>query len=93
MTNYNLLADSLLEHTNSKDEMKTNEEHLIWETRKPKILNELKALNSDIVCCQEFERDGKFIEEMGKFGYDLAFKPRTGGIHCEGCAIFWKFDK
>lgn len=92
VTSYNLLADSLIEHTTAKDDYKTNED-LFWENRKKKILSELKTLNSDIICCQEFERDEKFIEEMGRYGYDVAFKPRTGGIHCEGCAVFWKFEK
>jgi mRNA deadenylase 3'-5' endonuclease subunit Ccr4 len=53
----------------------------------------LITLNSDVICCQEFVKDEKFIEEMGKYGYNVAFKPRTGGNHSEGCAIFWKYEK
>lgn len=80
-----------MEHTTSKDDIK--EDYLNWEFRKIKIINELKTLNSDIICLQEFEKDEKFIQEFGKSGYDMCYKPRTGGIHSEGCAIFWKYDK
>jgi mRNA deadenylase 3'-5' endonuclease subunit Ccr4 len=92
VTSYNILADSLAELTTSKEEWENNP-HLLWENRKKKILTELLTLKSDIICCQEFEKDEKFVEEMGKNGFDMAFKPRTGGHHCEGCAIFWKYDK
>lgn len=93
VTSYNILADHLLEHTAPKESIKNNEEYLTWEYRRSKILNELKTLNSDIICCQELVRDEKFIKEMGNYGYNLAFKPRTGGTHSEGCAIFWKYER
>ena len=93
VTSYNILADNLIEHTTSKDDLDNNEDYLNWSKRRVVILNELRTLNSDIICLQEFEKDEKFIEEMGKCGYDVCFKPRTGGKHAEGCAIFWKFDK
>ena len=93
VTSYNILADNLIEHTTSKDDLDNNEDYLNWSNRRVIILNELRTLNSDIICLQEFEKDEKFIEEMGKYGYDVCFKPRTGGKHAEGCAIFWKFDK
>lgn len=82
-----------MEHTSTKEEIKSNEKNFDWESRKIKILNELKTLNSDVICLQEFDKDEKFIEEVGKSGYDVCFKPRTGGQHSEGCAIFWKYEK
>jgi mRNA deadenylase 3'-5' endonuclease subunit Ccr4 len=93
VTSYNILADHLLEHTTPKDSLNKNEEFLSWDHRKSRIITELTTLNSDVICCQEFVKDEKFIEEMGKYGYNVAFKPRTGGNHSEGCAIFWKYDK
>ena len=93
VTSYNILADSLIDLTTPKDDLKTNENNFSWEKRRVTILNELKTLNSDIICVQEFEKDEKFIEEMGKNGYNLCFKTRTGENHKEGNAIFWKFDK
>jgi len=93
VTSYNILADSLIEHTSSMIKDLDKNTFLNWENRRTKIINELTALNSDIICVQEFERDEAFIMEMGKIGYDVCYKPRTGGSHTEGNAIFWKFDK
>jgi mRNA deadenylase 3'-5' endonuclease subunit Ccr4 len=87
------LADSLVEHTAELITDIDKNTFLNWESRRTRILNELSALNSDIICLQEFEKDETFILEMGKNGYDVCFKPRTGGTHSEGNAIFWKFDK
>ena len=92
VTTYNILADSLIEHTTNKNES-DKKLFLNWEFRRSLIINELKTLNSDIICIQEFEKDSLFIQEMGKNGYDVCFKPRTGGNHSEGNALFWKFDK
>jgi len=65
---------------------------LEWEKRKVSIFNELKNLNSDIICCQEVERDEKLFNEIGGLGYDVSYKPRIGK-HSDGSATFWKFDR
>ena len=92
VTSYNILADSLIGHTAYSDE-RADLIYFNWEKRRTRIISELKTLNSDIICIQEFEKDDKFIEEMGKNGYNICFKTRTGENHKEGNAIFWKFDK
>lgn len=93
VTTYNILADSLIEHTSVMIKDLDKNDFLNWQSRRTKILKELSTLNSDVICVQEFERDELFIQEMGKYGYDVCFKPRTGGSHTEGNAIFWKYDK
>ena len=90
---YNVLCDSLLPtSTKIVEEDLVKLPHLSWENRSKKILSELKTLNADLISLIEFENDEKFIKELNSYGYEFAFKPRTGN-HSEGCAIAWKSDK
>ena len=90
---YNILSDSLLPiSTKIVEEDLVKLPHLSWENRSKKILSELKTLNADLISLCEFERDENFIKELNSYGYEFAFKPRTGK-HSEGCAIAWKNEK
>lgn len=69
---YNILCDSLLPiSTQISDDDLTRMPYLDWENRRRRILDELKNLDADIVCIQEFERDEIMIEELGKISYDV----------------------
>ena len=90
---YNILCDSLLPvSTHIVEEDLKKYHYFSWENRSKKILEELKTLNADLISLIEFENDPNFIKELNNYGYELAFKPRTGK-HSEGCAIAWKNDK
>ena len=90
---YNILSDSLLPiSTKIVEDDLVKLPHLSWENRSKKILSELKTLNADLISLCEFERDENFIKELNSYGYEFAFKPRTGN-HSEGCAIAWKNEK
>ena len=90
---YNILSDSLLPiSTKIVEDDLVKLPHLSWEKRSKKILSELKTLNADLISICEFERDENFIKELNSYGYEFAFKPRTGK-HSEGCAIVWKNEK
>ena len=90
---YNILCDSLLPtSTKIVEEDLVKLPYLSWENRSKKILSELKTLNADLISLIETERDEKFIKELNSYGYEFAFKPRTGN-HSEGCAIAWKIEK
>ena len=90
---YNILSDSLLPiSTKIVEDDLVKLPHLSWENRSKKILSELKTLNADLISLCEFERDKNFIKELNSYGYEFAFKPRTGN-HSEGCAIAWKNEK
>lgn len=90
---YNILCDSLLPiSTRIVEEDLVKLPHLSWENRSKKILSELKTLNPDLISLIEFEKDENFIKEITSYGYDLAFKPRTGN-HSDGCAIIWRTEK
>jgi mRNA deadenylase 3'-5' endonuclease subunit Ccr4 len=65
---------------------------LDWETRAPKIINEITRYSPDIVCLQECDRWDNFMApEMERHGYSGTFKIRTGGRE-DGVAILWKQD-
>lgn len=69
---YNILCDSLITVSTEIDESQHEKFPFFkWENRRRGILAELKELDGDIICLQEFERDEIFIEEMGKMGYDV----------------------
>jgi mRNA deadenylase 3'-5' endonuclease subunit Ccr4 len=69
---YNILADSLLSISTQIHESEfENLPHLLWENRRASILEELKELDGDVLCLQEFEKDELMIEELGKLGYDV----------------------
>ncbi len=42
-----------------------------WEQRKRKIIDELKEINGDIICLQEFERDEEMVKIFSQMGYDV----------------------
>jgi len=90
---YNVLCDSLLPtSTKIVEEDLDKLPYLSWENRSNKILSELKTLNADLIGLTEIERDENFIKELNSYGYEFAFKPRTG-THSEGCALAWKNDR
>ena len=90
---YNILCDSLLPtSTKIVEEDFDKLHHLSWENRSKKILSELKTLNADLIGLTEIEKDENFIKELNSYGYEFAFKPRTGR-HSEGCALAWKNDR
>lgn len=90
---YNILSDSLLPiSTKIVEEDLVKLPHLSWENRSKKILSELKTLDADLITLIELERDENFMKELNNYGYEVAFKPRTGN-HSEGCAIAWKNEK
>lgn len=77
---------------------------LNWETRKMLVLNELIALNADVITLQEVETSAYhvfFTPELQKLGYDSVFYPklraRTMGekerMLVDGCAIFYRASK
>jgi CCR4-NOT transcription complex subunit 6 len=69
---YNILCDSLLScSTEINEEELANFPNLKWEERKKKILDELRELDADIICLQEFERDEEMIKYLGEMGYDV----------------------
>ena len=84
---YNVLCDSLLPiSTKIVEDDIPKLPYLLWENRSKKILSELKTLNGDLISLIEIEKDENFIKVLNSYGYELAFKPRTGK-HSEGCAI------
>ena len=90
---YNILCDSLLPiSTKIVEDDISKLPYLLWENRSKKILSELKNLNADLISLIEIEKDENFIKELNSYGYEFAFKPRTGK-HSEGCAIAWKIEK
>ena len=90
---YNVLCDSLLPiSTKIVEDDIPKLPYLLWENRSKKILSELKTLNGDLISLIEIEKDENFIKELNSYGYELAFKTRTGK-HSEGCAIAWKIEK
>ena len=90
---YNILCDSLLPtSTKIVEEDLDKLPYLSWENRSKKILSELKTLNADLIGLTEIEKDENFIKELNSYGYEFAFKPRTGA-HSEGCALAWKNDR
>lgn len=93
VSTYNILADSNSALTIGLEESELNNYPFIsWESRRDKLIKEIKALSSDIVGIQELEKDLVMIEELKKIGYEIVFKPRTGD-HSEGCALLVKNSK
>lgn len=69
---YNILCDSLLSiSTNIREAEIKRMPFLKWEERRKKILQEITALNPDIICLQELERDEFLISELGKLKFDV----------------------
>ncbi|KAK5091873.1 Glucose-repressible alcohol dehydrogenase transcriptional effector [Exophiala xenobiotica] len=76
------------------------ERYLNWPSRRQLILDELRALDADVVCLQELDRnsyDEFFRKELSILGYKgyYAQKSRaeTIGEHAkfvDGCGTFWK---
>ena len=72
VVSYNILCDSLMSVSiNIPEDKLKNYPYLDWSKRKQVILDEIKVLNPDILCLQEFERDENLIKEFGSLGYNV----------------------
>ncbi len=94
VASYNVLADDLMRmhmelYPGAKDGV------LAWEQRYPRLLEQITAMDADILCLQEVQGDHfkpYYKQDLGKLGYAGIFKQRTGG-KVDGCAIFYKSAK
>lgn len=101
ITSFNLLAKALLEeslHINIselKQQLNKNKlllDNINQETRDNKVINELKFLNSSIVCFQEMENNDNLIKRLREeLNYDLFLRLRP--TKEEGCGICFKRDQ
>lgn len=89
---YNILADSLASESLHlpRNIIEANQD-LCWNKRLFKIVKELKYIQSDIICLQEFVKDKVFLDEINKMKYDIFMQIKSGVDH--GCAILWKNEK
>ncbi|PIK43373.1 hypothetical protein BSL78_19782, partial [Apostichopus japonicus] len=91
---YNVLAQGLLDG-NSYLYKQVHPQFLDWNFRKANLLQEMRCLNSDIICLQEVESEhyqNFFQPSLAKNGYTGIYKKRTGN-KSDGCAIFFKSNK
>lgn len=91
LLSYNVLAQDLLEsHRYLYSQCK--EEHLIWETRWKRILEEITSAAPDVICLQEVQEDHFepfFKTELTKLGYEGLYKKRTGA-RVDGVALWYR---
>lgn len=83
---FNVLAEQLgtqksFPFVNSKD--------LAWETRGPRIINMIRAIDADIVCLEEVDHHEDFFNGLKDVYCDYKFH-KKGGWHKDGTMILWK---
>ena len=68
-------------------------DHFEWSSRRDKIVDVLRRLNSNIVSLVELDDYESFFRpKMAEMGYDSAYKQRPRDSSHDGCGIFWKSD-
>ncbi|XP_039275510.1 protein angel homolog 2 isoform X2 [Nilaparvata lugens] len=86
---YNVLSQQLL-MSNPRLYRHHNPAHLNWSYRAPRLMDEFKTIDADIICLQEVEAGHiPFYNELEKCGYKGIHKKRTGDKN-DGCAIYFK---
>lgn len=75
--------------------------HLEWTRRRERLMNQMRNLHADIICCQEMNDFEAFFEpRMDALGYSGIYLQRPslhvppgGKRKTDGCAIFYNRDK
>ncbi|XP_071161788.1 protein angel homolog 2-like isoform X2 [Mytilus edulis] len=91
---YNILAQNLLED-NKYLYRESPQQVLDWKYRSEKLLQEIQALNAEILCLQEVNKQHYtvFLEpKLKQLGYNGVYVKRTGD-KLDGCATFYKREK
>jgi CCR4-NOT transcription complex subunit 6 len=66
-------------------------ENLPWAARRNALLENIEALNADIVCLQEVEHfEGFWRPALRALGYRGVYKQRGAGSKPDGCATFYR---
>ncbi|WAR08712.1 CCR4-like protein [Mya arenaria] len=93
IASYNMLADC---HLFRNDYSFTEAQFLAPEYRLKTVIEELKYLDSDIVCMQEVAPDyynGQLAPALKSIGYEGLFKQRTDDYFDEGEATFYRTSR
>ncbi|KAJ3271415.1 hypothetical protein HDU76_011039, partial [Blyttiomyces sp. JEL0837] len=90
---FNVLADSLAQRNPHLYKFCRGHGTLAWESRGPRIIDEILKWNSDVVCLQEvdhwaFSEISLMLAQRG--GYQGHYLRRIGPQLNDGCAMFWK---
>ncbi|KAJ3086107.1 Protein angel 2 [Quaeritorhiza haematococci] len=95
---YNILAESLVQNNPDLYAFAwggiTNR-NVAWKSRGPRLLDEIKHCNADVICLQEVDNDHYdrfFKPALHKAGYTSFYKRRTGPDHLDGVALFVKTE-
>ncbi|KAF9575009.1 Protein angel 2 [Mortierella alpina] len=89
---YNLLSNALARRCAKFRGVQWRPDPLLWDARRTLLLNEITALNADIVCVQELDEqdyDGAFGTAMVGLGYKSVFRRKRRDL-VHGMVIFYR---
>ncbi|XP_054758783.2 protein angel homolog 2-like isoform X2 [Lytechinus pictus] len=94
IVSYNVLAQGLLD-TNYYLYRHCDQDILLWNHRRQRILEEIQKADADIICLQEVEErhfHDFFYPALQARGYASIYKKRTGDKE-DGCATFYRMNR
>mmetsp|Transcript_1728 Transcript_1728/g.4252 ORF Transcript_1728/g.4252 Transcript_1728/m.4252 type:complete len:539 (-) Transcript_1728:31-1647(-) len=69
-------------------------QHFLWERRRERIMQEVRAMSADIVSLVELDHYDDWAEPlMAAEGYDSRFHKRPRPTSRDGCGLFWRRSK